>query len=152
MAGHGVGGKGRLLGASGPGIMSLLRGDADCRSGNSLGGNDALCSGGNGAATALLGDAATMRDNAVDVFVFRPADGEATIHDFGQGRDLIDLRTFGRPWSPWDFDDLSIAGTAGESVVSFGGGNTMTVAGIPGLASDDFRFHSHLGLSDLLVG
>lgn len=86
-------------------------------------------------------------DNIVggsDVFVFRPCNGNDTIHDFEPGKDVIELRNFGRTWNPWEFDDLTIAKTADGRVINLLGQNSIAVLEVEELTSDDVRFRSDL--------
>lgn len=75
-----------------------------------------------------------------DTFVFATGDGRDLVTDFVSGEDRIDLSgtTYG------SFDDLSgrISGAFGLTVISLGGGDSITLTGIRArdLGDDDFLF------------
>jgi Ca2+-binding RTX toxin-like protein len=75
-----------------------------------------------------------------DTFVFATGDGRDLIADFVAGEDRIDLSgtAFG------DYDDLSgrISGAFGVTVISLGGGDSITLTGVRPreLGADDFLF------------
>jgi hypothetical protein len=151
---------------------NVLYGDAYQMHGTSIGGDDRLVSGHGdddmwGDAKFRSGIALDEADEdewyeyppevdetvgGADVFVFRPSNGEDTIHDFEQGKDLIELRNFGLPRTPWDFDDLSVASTADGCVIALGEGNSITLLGVDELTSDDVRFRADPSWGDVLVG
>ena len=83
----------------------------------------------------------------LDTFVFYARNGIDTIHDFEQGKDMIELRCFGRIS---EFDDLKIAVEGGNSVIYTGGENAITVAGVDTLTEDDFAFYDSIAPDDFL--
>lgn len=149
------------------GEASILYGDAYQMQGRSVGGDDRLISGKGD--DQMWGDAkfrggisleeATEEDwlanppsldltvGGSDVFVFGRDCGDDVIYDFEQGEDIIELRNFGRPWNPWDFDDLSVTSTEDGSVIDFADGSSITVLGVDDLAASDVRFRFDLLLA-----
>ena len=121
----------------GGGGADTLYGDAAELALNSIGGDDVLWGGvGN---DKLYGDAVVIGSDATggfDRFVFRPGDGQDTIGDFEQGKDLIDVRRL----SFDSFAELTITDDGSGSVVQLGGVNQVTVLGVTGLAAADFLF------------
>jgi hypothetical protein len=80
-----------------PSASNCLHGDAHVMSGQAQAGNDTLL-GGTYAENEMWGDAAVIEGDCVttgcDVFVITPESGTNRIHDFEQGKDLIDLTAF----------------------------------------------------------
>ena len=70
-----------------------------------------------------------------DTFILTRDCGEDDIFDFRQGEDKITLRglAFGT-----DFSDLDIEEVGGNSVIHFGGNNSVTVHGVTDLTVRDF--------------
>jgi hypothetical protein len=79
-----------------------------------------------------------------DVFVFEANNGVDQIRDFESGRDLIEINFTGID----NFSDLVVTLAAGlmtgipgsDSLIDFGGGNTVTVVGVTNLTASDFLF------------
>jgi hypothetical protein len=104
-------------------------------SGDAVGGNDRLISGNSN--DNLWGDAQVLTDNAVggaDIFVFISGNGWDTIHDFEQGKYLIDFTALGLA----SFQDLSISVTNGNSTIHFGGEGTVVVTNVNALSPSAF--------------
>jgi Ca2+-binding RTX toxin-like protein len=83
-----------------------------------------------------------------DTFVFKLGNGDDTIHDFEQGKDIIELCLIGKLDA---FDDLSIAQDGDDSVIDLGCGDSITVIGVDELGESDFDF-GPAEWSDLLIG
>lgn len=99
-----------------------------------------------------------------DAFVFNRKNGADVIHDFEQGKDIIELHGFTRKINTfegthaefrqlshaeresyrekvaWTFEDLSIQVSDGNSIISTGGEHSVTVRGVDNLTADDFAF------------
>lgn len=132
-----------------------LYGDALFMYDSAQGGDDILISGTGD--DDMWGDASVMEDKAQggsDTFVFADDNGNDTIYDFEQGKDLIDLSAFGATiFADLDsnnngyLDDgddyVSVAGSntvidLGEANGGTAGEDTVTVAGVTGLTDADF--------------
>jgi hypothetical protein len=72
-----------------------------------------------------------------DRFVFRPGNGEDTIGDFEAGKDRIVLVGFGFGFDGFDALAPLIRTEGDDAVVDFGGGNSITLLGVTGLAPSD---------------
>jgi hypothetical protein len=148
LRGRAVGGDDTLIGGKGDGAsVARLFGDGHDLLGHAVGGDDRLESFGY-ATDEMWGDAYTVGPNATtghDTFVFAPGNGRDIIHDFEQGKDLIDLSAFA-PAGITDFDVLSARiveqpdGTLVILDVDGLLGNSVVVAGVTGLAAGDFIF------------
>lgn len=116
---------------------NLLVGDAKNMWGNSICGKDRLISGTGD--DLMYGDAQTLFSatikTAADVFVFAPSNGADTIYDFRHSDgDRIDVRAFG-------YHGLADLTVSGGNVIDFGGGNSVTLAGLTtALVASDFIF------------
>jgi hypothetical protein len=141
MACDAKGGDDVLTAGGGPYATNYLYGDANEMDGNAIGGNDTLIS--STGTDYMWGDAATMSSSAkggADTFVFAPNNGTDFVEDFRQtDNDKIDLTAFGFH----DISDLNMSGNGANTVIDFGGGNTVTLVGIPDpsvLTDSDFIF------------
>jgi serralysin len=134
---------------------SFLYGDARTLSGHAWAGNDTLI----GVALQtehMWGDAAEIEGKHVhtgdDTFVFARLNGTDFIHDFEQGKDLIDLTGYAAA-DIHDFADLQpLITVAGEdSTITFGSHQTgrfpgemvvdsIAVLGVAALTAEDFLF------------
>lgn len=155
LAGLAQGGDDTLTGGgSYPGSSNRLYGDGYQLSGLARGGDDVLVSG-QYAANDFWGDAAVILGEGVttgrDTFVISRLSGRNTIHDFEQGRDVIDLTSYAAQGIR-SFEDLAarIELTDSGSYVFFSstGGeagvprvdNSLTVLDVFALTADDFLF------------
>jgi Ca2+-binding RTX toxin-like protein len=136
---HSIGGNDVLIAGNGPGINNMY-GDARFTiSDYAVGGNDTLISG--NAVDNMWGDAGTVGANATtgaDTFVFMPGNNADTIRDFRQtDHDQIDVSAFGFS----SIDDLDISVGVSNTVIDFGGGNSVTLVGFTAaLTGSDFVF------------
>jgi Ca2+-binding RTX toxin-like protein len=140
MGGHAIGGNDVLIGGNGAGTTNNLIGDARTMSDFAVGGNDTLISG--TGIDNMTGDGAIITGTDVtfgtDTFVFMPGNNADTITDFRQSdHDQIDLSAFGFD----DIGDLNISIISGNTVIDFGGGNSVTLVGFADpLHASDFIF------------
>ncbi|MDH6059494.1 hypothetical protein NWP17_03425 [Chrysosporum bergii ANA360D] len=106
---------------------------------NSTPGNDVLWGGpGN---DILYGDAPTIAYGFVQVygadrFIFAPGDKQDTIMDYQQGRDKLDLTSFGVTNLTNLNADINPSGNL--TVIDFGGGDVLTLNGSFTLTDSDF--------------
>ena len=104
---------------------------------------------GRGGADALTGG------NGADTFIYADGSGADTIADFNRAQgDLIDVSAVAVVAS---FADIQSRATVvgGNTVINFGGGNTLTLTGVTSIAQSDFVFRTALTGSpgaDVLVG
>jgi hypothetical protein len=135
---NGQGGDDLLVGGH-DGAVNIMYGDAFFL--NGIAGDDTLVSGTN-ASDEMWGDARNLGPLAVtgrDVFVFGRDNGQDAIMDFRQGEDLIDLTRLAG-LGIHSIADLTISVVGADSVIDFGGGNSVTVKDETALASTDFLF------------
>lgn len=145
---HARGGDDVLGGALGyEGTTAWLYGDGHALLDHAKGGNDRLVSRGYGK-DEMWGDAAILGEHAMtgsDTFVFAPANGQDTIHDFESGKDVIDLTAFAGDGIA-SFEDLlaRIQVTEQGSLIDLNtasySGNSVLVAGVQELSAGDFLF------------
>jgi serralysin len=116
--------------------QNVLIGDSKFMSDHTVAGKDRLVSG--TAVDQMFGDAIEILGNnvttAADIFVFKPGSNHDVIGDFRQSDgDRIDVSAYG-------FDSLSDLTISGN-LVSFGGGNDVTLSNFAGtLTAADFIF------------
>jgi Ca2+-binding RTX toxin-like protein len=139
------GGNDVLVAGNGGGI-NIMFGDASgfgglvAMSGNAVGGNDTLISG--NAVDNMWGDGQMISGTGVttgaDTFVFAPDSNADTINDFRQtDHDQIDVSAYGFA----GIADLDINVGGGNTLIDFGGGNSVTLVGFTGaLTGSDFMF------------
>jgi hypothetical protein len=150
MASPVTGGNDTLIG--GKGGTNTLIGDAVTSIGAApTGGDDRLVSAAN-TTDHMWGDFQSVNGGPPifghDTFVFGPRNGNDYIYDFHQGEDIIeiDIPTKGAGQFPTTFADLNIeqvdanADSITDSVIDFGGNNSVTVYGVTGLVDTDFQF------------
>lgn len=137
------GGDDRLYGGNG---ADYLYGDALTFSQDVIAGDDFL-EGGRGA-DHLWGDARELQVtegylSGADTFYFATRSGLDVIHDFEQGKDLIDVSGY----AIGGFSDLAIDDDGVDTFVDLGasaggaaGRNVVTVEGVLDLTADDFAF------------
>jgi Ca2+-binding RTX toxin-like protein len=123
-------------------VENQLFGDADEMHDKARGGNDVLISGTGtdymwGEAYAISGLDVTT---GTDIFVFKPASGDDLIYDFRQSdHDKIDVSGYGFD----DISDLTITDLGSDTLIVFGGGNSVTLTGFVDstlLTAADFIF------------
>ena len=166
MAGHAQGGNDLVIGGD-DAVINILHGDGITMRDYAVGGNDVVIAG-NDAGNTLYGDAATMLDFTVsgndtlisgnaadnmwgdsgtitanvttgtDIFVFKPGNNADQVNDFRQSdHDQIELSAFAFD----DIGDLNISVASGNTVIDFGGGNSVTLVGFTDpLTASDFIF------------
>jgi serralysin len=140
MGGHAVGGNDVLIGGDGSGTTNNLVGDGRFMSDFAVGGNDTLISG--TGVDNMWGDGGSISGPDVttgtDTFVFAPGNNVDTINDFRQSdHDQIDVSAFGFS----GLSDLNISMAAGNTLIDFGGGDTVTLIGFTDpLTASDFIF------------
>jgi hypothetical protein len=148
LTGRTEGGNDTLEGAVGYlGTTARLYGDGHDLLDHARGGDDRLVSV-DYRSDEMWGDAFTVGPKAVtghDTFVFGLESGHDIIHDFEQGKDVIDLTAFAAV-GVHDFDDLApllFQQSDGVLIILDIGpvlGNTVLVAGASGLTASDFVF------------
>jgi VCBS repeat-containing protein len=82
--------------------------------------------------------------SGLDSFVFAPGDGADIITDFSLTDDKLSLFgvDFGGDFDTWKQQHISLT-NAGETLIDFGGGNTITLHGVTGsLTSSHFILHA----------
>jgi hypothetical protein len=138
MSGHTVGGNDVVIAGDNAGTNNLY-GDGETLSDDVVCGNDRLVSG--NAADNMWGDGGTIGANVTtgtDVFVFGSGSNADTVYDFRQSdHDQIDVSAYGFD----DFGDLNISVVSGDTIIDFGGGNSVTLVGFANpLTASDFIF------------
>lgn len=137
-----AGGNDRLTGGS-YGATNVLYGDGYFVQDGTCG-NDTLV-GGKDANDAMWGDALLLSGATGGADIFRFVGdgafniGADTIWDFEPGKDRIDLKAFAG-LGIHGIADLTILLSGGDSVIDFGGGNTITVKDAAALSAADFLF------------
>jgi hypothetical protein len=135
----GIGGNDLLIGSD-SGYASYLVGDAAGAYGNVTGGNDRLIS---GASSELMwGDFWDIAPFVTvvyghDTFAFKANNGDDTIFDFRHGDDKIELCGIA---GIDDFSDLQVSSIDGNSIITYGTDDSITVNGIFTLQATDFIF------------
>ncbi len=137
-----VGGDDTLTGGSGS--TNNLYGDAGDMWDSSVGGNDTLIS---GTGTDNMWGDAYNKDlfvtTGADTFVFTTANGNDTIYDFENDKDLIDVSGYGFAGDISGFLASNISDLGDDTLINFGGGNTVTLVGFADpslLTAADFIF------------
>ena len=82
---------------------------------------------------------AAQRLATIRWFFFAQDLWHATIEDFHQGRDLIDLTQFASA-GIHAMADRNLVSWSGGSALTFANGGDVTVVGVPGSQASDFRF------------
>lgn len=143
MSGAASGGDDTLIG--GAGSVNFLYGDAAEMSGRAAAGNDVLISG--TGTDYMYGDAETISSSKVktgaDTFVFLQNSGNDVIEDFRQADgDKIDVSAYG--FDDVAFFDTNIQAAGSDTLINFGGGNTLVLVGVSAsqLTAADFVFQT----------
>jgi hypothetical protein len=140
MSGHAVGGNDVLIGGNGAGTTNNLIGDARTMSDFAVGGNDTLISG--TGIDNMWGDGQSISGpdvtTSADTFVFLQGNNADSVNDFRQtDHDQIDVSAYGFD----DMADLNISVVGSDTVIDFGGGNSVTLVGFADpLHATDFIF------------
>ncbi len=116
-----------------------LYGDGLYGGDNVWGGNDRLVSG--TGVDLMWGDVGDyLGDNmnfGHDTFVFKGNNGTDTIYDFRTGDDKIELSGIA---GIDDFSDVQISESGGNSIITLGTDDTVTIVGVTNLQAQDFVF------------
>ena len=136
---YGIGGNDVLIAGNGPGTNNMFGDAAIFMYGHARGGNDTLISG--NSTDNMWGDCPTISADVTtgaDTFVFKPGNNADTIRDFRQtDHDQIDVSAYGFA----GIGDLNITVGGGNTLIDFGGGNSVTLVGFTGaLTGSDFMF------------
>jgi len=78
----------------------------------------------------------TRVTGGADVFLFATGSGNDVIHDFQDGTDLIDVSGYGYT----AVGDMTITVVGADTLIDFGGGNSVLVAGNIAIGAGDFIF------------
>lgn len=118
-----------------------MYGDAETAEYGAVCGDDTLI-GAADTADRMWGDAATINGVVTtgrDRFVFNVSNGADTIEDFRHAEDKIHLKLLAAS-GIHAIGDLTITVVGADSVIDFGGGNSITVVGAVALVAADFIF------------
>ncbi|WP_164934398.1 Ig-like domain-containing protein [Bradyrhizobium zhanjiangense] len=131
----------------GSSFADVILGDANANTLDGRDGNDRID--GRGGADTLTGG------NGSDTFVYADGGGADTITDFDRSQgDTIDLTGLSGIFTLADVQSKSTA-SAGNTIINFGSGNTLTLIGVTSLQQSDFIFPNATNGtsgSDVLLG
>ncbi|MGL3111430.1 Ig-like domain-containing protein [Bradyrhizobium sp. BR 1432] len=133
--------------ARGSSFADVILGDANANTLDGRDGNDRID--GRGGADTLTGG------NGSDTFVYADGGGADTITDFDRSQgDTIDLTGLSGIFTLADVQSKSTV-SAGNTIINFGSGNTLTLIGVTSLQQSDFIFPNATNGtsgSDVLLG
>ncbi|MEZ2144665.1 Ig-like domain-containing protein [Bradyrhizobium sp. DN5] len=131
----------------GSSFADIILGDANANTLDGRDGNDRID--GRGGADTLTGG------NGSDIFVYADGGGTDTITDFDRSQgDTIDLTGLSGIFTLADVQSKSTV-SAGNTIINFGSGNTLTLIGVTSLQQSDFIFPNATNGtsgSDVLLG